>query len=124
VLLRLLRSSAERISELVRIAGLFWLTRLRGNHLDLDQKFGLYQLRDDQTYELGTPAAFDVGRFNGRPLGDDVMDVMLTLAANKPLEDGAVPDRSRIRGDFPYFGEPYSRDEQKAVKPVTRPPKK
>ena len=75
-------------------------------------------------YELGTQATFDVGGFNGRPLGDDVMDVMLTLAANKPLQDGAVPDRNRIRSEFPYFGEPYSREEQKAVTPVPRPAKK
>ena len=75
-------------------------------------------------YELGTQAAFDLAGFNGRPLGDDVMDVMLTLASNKPLQDGAVPDRKRIRTEFPYFGEPYSKEEQKGVPPVPRPPKK
>ena len=75
-------------------------------------------------YELGTPAAFDLAGFNGRPLGDDVMDVMLTLASNKPLQDGAVPDRTRIRTEFPYFGEPYSKEEQKGVTPVPRPVKK
>jgi hypothetical protein len=75
-------------------------------------------------YELGTPAAFDLAGFNGRPLGDDVMDVMLTLASNKPLQDGAVPDRGRVRTEFPYFGEPYSKEEQKGVIPVPRPPKK
>ena len=75
-------------------------------------------------YQLGTQAAFDLAGFNGRPLGDDVMDVMLTLASNKPLQDGAVPDRSRIRSEFPYFGAPYSKEEQKDVIPVPRPPKK
>ena len=75
-------------------------------------------------YELGTSAAFDLAGFNGRPLTDDVMDVMLTLASNKPLQDGAVPDRGRVRTEFPYFGEPYSREEQKGVIPVPRPPKK
>jgi hypothetical protein len=75
-------------------------------------------------YELGTPAAFDLAGFNGRPLGDDVMDVMLTLASNKPLEDGAIPNRSRVRSDFPYFGEPFTKEEQKSVTPVPRPPKK
>jgi hypothetical protein len=50
-------------------------------------------------YELGTAAASDVAGFNGRPLGDDVMDVMLTLASNRPLQDGAAPDRNRIRGE-------------------------
>ena len=75
-------------------------------------------------YELGTPAAFDLAGFNGRSLSDDVMDVMLTLGSNKPLQDGAVPDRSRVRTEFPYFGEPYSKEEQKDVTPVPRPVKK
>jgi Domain of unknown function (DUF4331) len=74
-------------------------------------------------YELGTQAAFDFAGFNGRPLGEDVMDVMLTLAGNKPLADGAVPDRSRIRSDFPYFGDPYTKAEQSGVVPVPRPPR-
>jgi hypothetical protein len=68
-------------------------------------------------YELGTAAAFDRERFNGRPLGDDVQDVMLTLAANRSTQDGAAPDRARIRTEFPYFGEPYSKEEQKDVVP-------
>lgn len=72
-------------------------------------------------YELGTPAAFDYAGFNGRPLGDDVMDIMLTLASNKPLADGVAPDRNRIGSDFPYFGEAYSRAEQADVTPVPRP---
>jgi hypothetical protein len=61
-------------------------------------------------YEIGTPASFDHAKFNGRPLGDDVMDVMLTLAANKPLKDGAIPDRARIKNEFPYFGAPYAKE--------------
>jgi hypothetical protein len=44
-------------------------------------------------------------------LGDDVMDVMLSLASNMQLSDGVVPDRSRIRDEFPYYGTPYSKDE-------------
>ena len=59
-------------------------------------------------YELGTPAAFDIAEFNGRSLDDDVQDVMLTLASNRPLHDGVAPDLlNRIRTEFPYFGEPY-----------------
>ena len=68
-------------------------------------------------YELGSAAAFDLTRFNGRPLGDDVMDVMLALLLNRPIQDGAAPDRNRIRAEFPYFGEPYSKEEQKDVVP-------
>jgi len=75
-------------------------------------------------YELGTPAAFERNRFNGRALGDDVMDVMLTLASNKPLSDGVAPDRNRIREEFPYYGIPYSKDEQIGITPVSRPTKK
>jgi hypothetical protein len=68
-------------------------------------------------YELGTAAAFDRERFNGRPLADDVQDVMLTLAANRLTQDAAAPDRNRIRTEFPYFGEPYSKEEQQDVVP-------
>jgi hypothetical protein len=74
-------------------------------------------------YEIGTAAAFDQAGFNGRALGDDVMDVMLTLACNRPLGDGAIPDRSRIQSDFPYYGKPYTAAEQTGVIPVPRPPK-
>jgi hypothetical protein len=75
-------------------------------------------------YELGTTATFDRSGFNGRALGDDVMDVMLTLASNKPLADGVSPDPNRIRTHFPYYGDPYTKDEQVGVTPVSRPSKK
>src|SRR5277367_961256 len=75
-------------------------------------------------YELGTPAAFHLARFNGRPLGDDAMDVMLTLVSNTPIEDGAVPDRKRIRSEFPYVAPPYTKEEQMGVSPVHPPPQK
>ena len=48
------------------------------------------------------------------------MDVMLTLASNKPLGDGVAPDRSRVRSEFPYFGEPYTSVEQVGVTPSTK----
>jgi len=63
---------------------------------------------DALPYELETPAAFEVASFNGRALGDDPLDVMLTVAANTPLVDGLAPDRGRIRKDFPYYGAPYT----------------
>jgi hypothetical protein len=74
-------------------------------------------------YKLGTPAAFDLAGFNGRSLSDDVMDVMLSLAANRPLADGVAPDQTRICKEFPYYGEPYTKDEQVGVTPVPRPSK-
>lgn len=69
-------------------------------------------------YELGTAAAFDFAGFNGRALTDDVMDVILTLATNTALGDGVVPDKTRTRDEFPYFGEPYSSAEQAGVAPA------
>jgi hypothetical protein len=75
-------------------------------------------------YQLGTPATFELGRFNGRSLGDDVMDVMLSLACNKPLADGVSPDHDRISVEFPYYGAPYKKDEQAGVTPVPHPSKK
>ena len=80
---------------------------------------------DTLPYELGTPAAFKVDSFNGRALGDDAMDVMLTLAANTPIVDGLAPDRGRIRKNFPYYGAPYTAEEQAGVTPMmARPAKK
>ena len=73
-------------------------------------------------YELGTAASFDFAGINGRGLADDVMDVILTLATNTALGDGVRPDAKRLRPEFPYFGEPYSRDEQKGVMPAQEPP--
>ena len=58
-------------------------------------------------YELDTPASFSFAAFNGRALGDDVMDVILTLVTNTALGDGVAPDMRLIRPDFPYFGEPH-----------------
>jgi hypothetical protein len=74
-------------------------------------------------YELGSDAAFDFTGFNGRALGDDVMDIVITLASNVPLADGVIPDRTRIRSDFPYFGAPFTAEEQAGITPVQmRPP--
>jgi hypothetical protein len=69
-------------------------------------------------YELDTSATFAFTGFNGRALSDDVTDVILTLATNTALGDGVVPDKSRIRDMFPYFGEAYSTTEQIDVAPA------
>ncbi len=58
-------------------------------------------------YELDTPASFSFAGFNGRGLGDDVMDVILTLVTNTALSDGVAPDTRLMRPEFPYFGEPH-----------------
>lgn len=75
-------------------------------------------------YGLGTSAAFEVASFNGRALGNDVLDVMLTLAANTPIVDGLAPDRGRIRKDLPSYGALYTAEEQVGVTPMLRPAKK
>jgi len=79
---------------------------------------------DTLPYELGTSAAFELGSFNGRTLSDDVLDVMLTLTANTPIVDGLAPDRGRISKDFPYYGAPYTAEEQAGMTPLARPAKK
>ena len=79
---------------------------------------------DTLPYELGTPAAFELASFNGRALGDDALDVMLTLVTNTPIVDGLAPDRGRIRKDFPYYGAPYTAQEQVGVTPIAAPAKK
>jgi hypothetical protein len=79
---------------------------------------------DTLPYELGTPAAFEVDNFNGRVLGDDALDVMLTLAAKTPIVNGQASDRVRIRKDFPYYGAPYTAEEQVGMTPMSRPAKK
>ena len=35
---------------------------------------------------------------------DNVENVMLSLQANTPIDQGAAVDRTNIRGEFPYFG--------------------
>jgi hypothetical protein len=72
-------------------------------------------------YELGAEANFGVDGFNGRGLADDVMDVMLTLATNTPLADGVTPDKSRIRGEFPYFGRPFATPPRPESEATQRP---
>jgi hypothetical protein len=57
-------------------------------------------------YQLDSAAGFDYAGFNGRALGDDVMEVMLSLMTNSALGDGVAPDPALIRGEFPYFTQP------------------
>jgi hypothetical protein len=64
-------------------------------------------------------AAFGLAAFNGRPLGTDAYDVMLTLGANRPITDGVSPDVSRISGEFPYYGRPFSKEEQAELQPIS-----
>jgi hypothetical protein len=82
------------------------MTTYAGSATDPDEYGKLIPARlcpNTLPYELGTSAAFEVASFNGRALGDDAMDVMLTLATNTPIVDGLAPDRGRIRKDFPVL---------------------
>lgn len=63
-------------------------------------------------YELATRAEFSTRGFNGRSLVDDAYDVMLSLATNTSVADGVGPNTGRTQPDFPYYGEPFSREEQ------------
>jgi hypothetical protein len=69
-------------------------------------------------YRVGTAADFSSTEFNGRPLGCDAFDVMLSLASNTPVSDGVSPDVARIRPQFPYCGEPYDDAEQAGMRPL------
>jgi hypothetical protein len=69
-------------------------------------------------YRVGTPAQFSVDEFNGRPLGSDAFDVMLSLASGIPIADGVGPDLARIRPQFPHCGEPYDASEQAGMRPL------
>lgn len=70
-------------------------------------------------YELGTEARFNVTEFNGRPLHIDAYDVMLTIAANTAIADGVSPDLTRIAETFPYYGRPFSNEEQADLEPIS-----
>ena len=72
-------------------------------------------------YEVDSAANFGVAGFNGRGLADDVMDVMLTLATNTPLADGVRPGQSRMRDEFPYFGEPFATSTRPGFEATPRP---
>ena len=55
---------------------------------------------------------------NGRPLGADAFDVMVSLAAGRSLGDGVAPDVSRLLDVFPYYGPSYTAVEQRGLLPM------
>ncbi len=111
---------AAPIEDVVRFAPLLSdfaakVTRLAGSAGDPEEYAKQLSARLCPTtlpYRLGTAASFRPDSFNGRPLEDDVMDVMLTLASNTPLADGVAPDKTKMHSDFPYFGEARSNDRK------------
>jgi Domain of unknown function (DUF4331) len=59
-------------------------------------------------YVLDSAASFGFAGFNGRALTDNVENVMLSLQANTPVDQGATVDRTNILDEFPYFGAPHA----------------
>ena len=59
-------------------------------------------------YVLNSAASFGFAGFNGRAMTDNVENVMLSLQANTPIDQGAAVTRTNILGEFPYFGTPHA----------------
>jgi hypothetical protein len=59
-------------------------------------------------YVLDSAASFGFAGFNGRALTDNVENVMLSLQANTPVDQGAAVAKANILGEFPYFGAPHA----------------
>jgi Domain of unknown function (DUF4331) len=56
-------------------------------------------------YKVGTPAFYGIGASNGRALGDDAFDVIMSSVFNRTINDGVRP--GGIRDEFPHV--PLSR---------------
>ena len=59
-------------------------------------------------YVLDSAASFGFAGFNGRALTDNVMNVMLSLQANTPVDQRTTVPRTNILEEFPYFGSPHA----------------
>jgi hypothetical protein len=61
-------------------------------------------LPDILPYVVGTPASFGFAGFNGRPLADNVPEVMLSLVANMAVPTGLGPAVAKHlrNAEFPY----------------------
>lgn len=55
-------------------------------------------------FVLDSSASFGFAGFNGRAMTDNVMDVMLSLQTNSPINNGVAVSRANIQDAFPYFG--------------------
>lgn len=59
-------------------------------------------------YVLDSAASFGFAGFNGRALSDNVENVLLSLQANTPIDQGAAVARTNILDAFPYFSAPHA----------------
>ncbi len=62
-------------------------------------------LPDTLPYVIGTPASFSFAGFNGRPLADNVVEVMLSLVAGRAVQTGltAAVAKHLRSPEFPYM---------------------
>ena len=72
-------------------------------------------------YKIGTFASFDYAGFNGRALGDDAMDVMLTLAANQALVTASLPTASARGASSPTSASRTPTTNSTALSPAAQP---
>jgi hypothetical protein len=93
-------STVDTVTKYVTLAGTAPEPRVYARRVA--ELFGMITL----PYTVGTPASFDYTGFNGRALGDNVMDNMLSVLTNSPLGTGVAPDHGRACEDFPYFSRP------------------
>jgi hypothetical protein len=92
-----LTAAASTVSSYTQIAGTTPEPDVYGNRVA--SMFGSLTL----PYRVGSTASFDYTGFNGRALGDNVMDTMLTLLTNSPLGTGIAPDPQFLAHDFPFL---------------------
>jgi Domain of unknown function (DUF4331) len=90
-------ATVRTVSRYVRMAGTAADPEAYGRRVA--ELFGSITL----PYQLGTKASFDYTGFNGRAIGDNVMDIMLSLLTNSPLGTGIRPDPKLIDPNFPYL---------------------
>jgi hypothetical protein len=43
---------------------------------------------------------------------------MLSLATNTEVHDGVSPNRARTQPDFPYYGAPFTKQEQAGLQAI------
>jgi len=72
-------------------------------------------LPDVLEYRLGSPGQYGFAVRDGRSLGDDVMDVTISLVANAPVADGASPPAGASAESWPYVARPHRRGGQALI---------
>ena len=70
-------------------------------------------------YVVGEAARFTVETISGRPLGDHALAAMWSVVAATAITDGNAPDMSRSKPDFPYYGAPFTAEDQAGLSPLT-----